>query len=174
MVPQETPSPLPETGRLLSPFRGEVAARKDNACRSLGEICILTLAVDALSNLREAAELHIEEVGILGKAGITIERLEEGGHIMTVQEKLERLKREKTAHSTGELDRLGWARYAEIRSRLEDQHHGAYVMIEVDSGDCFVGETPQAALCQARAAYPGKAFYLIRIGYKAVHKLKRT
>lgn len=129
---------------------------------------------DALSNLKEAAELHIEEVGILGKAGITIERLEEGGHIMTVQEKLERLKREKTAHSTGELDRLGWARYAEIRSQLEDQHHGAYVMIEVDSGDYFVGETPQVALCQARAAYPGKAFYLIRIGYKAVHKLKRT
>jgi len=30
---------------------------------------------------------------------------------MTVQEKIEKLKREKTAHSTEELDRLGWARY---------------------------------------------------------------
>lgn len=91
---------------------------------------------------------------------------------MTVQEKIERLKREKTTHSTQELDRLGWARYAELRGELETHHHGAYVMIEVDSGDYFIGKTPQEALRQAQAAHPGKAFYLIRIGYKAAHKLK--
>ena len=88
------------------------------------------------------------------------------------QEKLERLKREKTSHSTEELDRLGWARYAEIQGELEALHHGNYVMIEVESGDYFVGKIPQDALCQAEAAYPGKVFCLIRIGYKAVHKLK--
>ena len=88
------------------------------------------------------------------------------------QEKLERLKREKTSHSTEELDRLGWARYAEIQSELEALHHGNYVMIEVGSGDYFMGKTPQDGLCQAEAAYPDKVFCLIRIGYKAVHKLK--
>lgn len=93
---------------------------------------------------------------------------------MAVQEKIERLKREKTAHSTEELDCLGWARYAQIRSELETRHHGDYVMIEVDSGDYFVGKTPQEALSQAQVAHPGRAFYLIRIGYKAAHKLKRT
>jgi len=92
---------------------------------------------------------------------------------VTVQEKLERLKREKTPHSTEELDRLGWARYEGIRGELEAKHHGEYVMIEVDSGDYFVGKTPQEALGQAQAAHPNKAFYLIRIGYKAAHKLKR-
>jgi 2',3'-cyclic-nucleotide 2'-phosphodiesterase (5'-nucleotidase family) len=91
---------------------------------------------------------------------------------MTVQEKIERLKRERTPYSTEELDRLGWARYAEIRDQLEASHHGEYVMIEVDSGDYFVGKTPEDALRRARAAHPNKAFYLIRIGYKAAHKLK--
>lgn len=93
---------------------------------------------------------------------------------MTVQEKVERLKREKTAHSTEKLDRLGWSRYAEIRGELEAQYHGDYVMIEVDSGDYFLGKTPQEALHRAETTHPGQAFCLIRIGYKAVHKLKQT
>lgn len=93
---------------------------------------------------------------------------------MAVQEKIERLKRDKTAHSTEDLDRLGCARYDQIRSELETRHHGDYVMIEVDSGDYFVAKTPEEALRLAQAAHPGKAFYLIRIGYKAAHKLKRT
>lgn len=93
---------------------------------------------------------------------------------MVVQEKIERLKREKTDHSTEELDRLGWARYEEIRGELEARCHGDYLMIEVDSGDYFVGKTPQDALRQAEAAHPGKAFCLIRIGYKAVRKLKKV
>lgn len=91
---------------------------------------------------------------------------------MLVEDRLEHLKREKTHHSTEELDRLGWARYEEIREELEAQHYGDYVMIEVDSGDYFVGETPRQALQEAKNAHPNKAFYLIRIGYKAARKLK--
>ena len=83
---------------------------------------------------------------------------------MRFQEKLQRLKREKTSHSTEELDRLGWARYAQIQGELETVHHGDYVMIEVDSGNYFVGKSSQEALRQAQAAHPGKAFCLIRIG----------
>ncbi|MCK4392814.1 hypothetical protein KAX17_07900 [Candidatus Bipolaricaulota bacterium] len=86
---------------------------------------------------------------------------------------LEQLKRQKTAHSTEELDRLGWARYEEIKEELEAKHHGEYVVIEVDSGDYFVGKTAEEAFKQAEEVYPNKAFYLIRVGYKAVHKLKR-
>ena len=67
---------------------------------------------------------------------------------------------------------MGWARYAEIQGELEALHHGNYVMIEVESGDYFVGKTPQDALCQADATHPDKVFCLIRIGYKAVRKLK--
>lgn len=93
---------------------------------------------------------------------------------MTTRERIERLKQEKTSHPTEELDRLGWARYEAIRDDLEDERHGDYVMIEVDSGDYFLGTTPEEALKKAQAAHPSKAFYLIRIGYKAAHKLKRS
>jgi len=92
---------------------------------------------------------------------------------MTVQEKVEQLKRERTSHSTKELDRLGWTRYEEIKEKLEAKHHGEYVVIEVDSGDYSVGETAEEAFEQAEAAHPDKVFCLIRVGYKAVHKLKR-
>jgi hypothetical protein len=93
---------------------------------------------------------------------------------MTAAEKLEQLKRQRTPHSTEELVRLGEARYKEISTDLEAPHHGDFVMIEVDTGDYFIGSTPQAALDGAQSAYPGKVFYLMRIGYKAAHKLKRA
>ena len=94
--------------------------------------------------------------------------------VMTIiQEKIERLKREKTVHSTEELACLGWARYADIRDTLEVRYHGDYVMLEVDSGEYVVGKTSQEALRRAEVVYPHKAFYVIRIGYKAAHKLKR-
>ena len=92
---------------------------------------------------------------------------------MTAQERLEDLKRQKTLHSTEELDHLGWTRYEEMRRELETHHHGDFVMIEVDSGDYFIGKTHEEALRQAEAAHPNKPFCLIRIGYKAVHKLKQ-
>lgn len=91
---------------------------------------------------------------------------------MDTAAKLNGLKKQKTRHSTEQLDRLGWLRYAEIRDRLETDHHGQYVMIEVDSGDYFVGATPEESLQRAEAAHPDKAFCLIRIGYKAAHKMK--
>ncbi len=92
---------------------------------------------------------------------------------MLVHEKIAHLQQLKTAHTTEELDRLGWDRYAEIQEMLERQYHGDYVMIEVDSGAYFVGKTPKEALRLAEAAYPGRAFCLIRVGHKVVHKLKQ-
>ncbi len=91
---------------------------------------------------------------------------------MTVQEKLEALKKQKTPYSTEELDRRGWARYEELRDELEARHQGEYVAIEVDSGAYFLGKTPEEAFAQAEKSCPGKVFYLVRIGYKAAHKLK--
>lgn len=91
----------------------------------------------------------------------------------TMKQRIEELRHGKTPYSTVELDRRGWARYAQIGHMLEAQHRGEFVMIEVDSGDYFLGDTPRQALATARATHPGKAFCLIRIGYPAAHKLKR-
>ncbi len=60
------------------------------------------------------------------------------------------------------------------KPELEAKHHGAYVAIEVNSGAYFVGQTTEEAFQQAERAFPKKAFCLIRIGYKAVHKLKHS
>jgi hypothetical protein len=91
---------------------------------------------------------------------------------MLVKEKIEQLIREKTSHSTEELTRLAMARYEEIRGELETHHHGDYVMIEVDSGDYFVAKTREESWRQAETAHPDKAFFLLRIGYKASSKLR--
>lgn len=92
---------------------------------------------------------------------------------MHAQEYLEQLQRQKTPYSTEELLRRGWQRYAAIGPELEAHHYGEFVMIEVDSGDYFLGTTSQEALHRAEAAHPDKAFCLLRIGYKASHKLRR-
>lgn len=90
-----------------------------------------------------------------------------------IEQRIEDLRREKTPYNTVELDRLGWVRYAQIGDMLEAQHRGEFVMIEVDTGDYFLGATPRQALEKARATHPRKAFCLIRVGYPASHKLKR-
>jgi hypothetical protein len=91
---------------------------------------------------------------------------------MLAHERLEQLKRQKTPYSTEELLQRGWQRYAEVREELEAHHYGEFVMIEVDSGDYFIGATSQEALHRAEVVHPDKAFCLIRIGYKAVRKLR--
>lgn len=93
---------------------------------------------------------------------------------MLRQQHLNRLKQQKTPRSTEDLDRLGWSRYREIRDELEPQHFGEYVMIEVESGDYFLGETPDEALERAEAEHPDRAFCLIRVGHAVANKLKRT
>ena len=91
---------------------------------------------------------------------------------MLAHERLEQLKRQKTPYSTEELLRRGWQRYAGLREELEAQHYGEFVMIEVDTGDYFIGATSQEALHRAEVVHADKAFCLIRIGYKAVRKLR--
>jgi len=85
-----------------------------------------------------------------------------------IEQRIEDLRHEKTPHSTLELDRRGWTRYEQIAHILEVQHRGEFVMIEVDSGDYFLGRTLQEADKKARQKYPDRVFYVIRIGRRAV------
>ncbi|MDZ7289727.1 MAG: hypothetical protein ONB44_07135 [candidate division KSB1 bacterium] len=50
---------------------------------------------------------------------------------------------------------------------------GMIAVIEPDSGEYFLGKTLLEALKQARAQYPGKIFYSVRIGHPFAHELKR-
>jgi len=62
--------------------------------------------------------------------------------------------------------------YKKIKDKLEPEHKGEFIAIEVDTGDYFVGKDPIEADEKAREKYPDEVFYLARIGYRAafVHR----
>jgi hypothetical protein len=54
-----------------------------------------------------------------------------------------------------------------LKGDLEKTHMHAYVVIEPESGDYYVGQTLGEATAQARAAHPGRPGYIMRIGHRA-------
>ena len=69
----------------------------------------------------------------------------------------------------GEKGREQFKRTSEV---LERAYRGKFVVIEVDSGDYFIGDTSVEANKKARGKYPGKIFYLGRIGFRAAVSFK--
>ncbi len=59
-----------------------------------------------------------------------------------------------------------------LKRKLEPRYKGHIVVIEVDSGDWFLGESVADGALKAKEKYPDKIFHFIRIGYRAVHKLR--
>lgn len=58
-----------------------------------------------------------------------------------------------------------------MKATLEPEHKGEYLVIEVESGDYFIGRTIEEAGKKARRKYPDKIFHLIKIGYPGVFNL---
>jgi hypothetical protein len=57
-----------------------------------------------------------------------------------------------------------------LREELEANHLNAFVAIEPDSGDFFLGETLSEAIQSARRRHPQRLSFAIRIGHpSAVH-----
>ena len=59
-----------------------------------------------------------------------------------------------------------------LKEELERDHRGEIVAIEVDTGDYFLGERGIEAIRKAREKYPNAVFYLVKIGFPAVHKFR--
>ncbi len=53
-----------------------------------------------------------------------------------------------------------------LKAKLEATNEGDFVAIEPDSGDYFVGKTMSEAIQSARAAYPDRLGFAIRVGHK--------
>ena len=72
---------------------------------------------------------------------------------------------------TAEIAHLGKEIYErDIRSVLEDSHHGEYVAIDVETGDWAIADTDREALERLRARCPGAVDVLMeRVGYRALH-----
>lgn len=59
-----------------------------------------------------------------------------------------------------------------LPEEVVEEYFGKPIVIEVESGDYFIGETAIEANKKARERYPGKIFFLGRIGYKTYATFK--
>jgi hypothetical protein len=66
-----------------------------------------------------------------------------------------------------EIERKAKARYAELKDVLEPEHRGEAVLIEVDSGNYYLGRRLLDAWHMAKEEHPNGIFFGFRIGYKA-------
>jgi len=76
------------------------------------------------------------------------------------------------------LDNRGMAEkakaiYEKIKDGLEAEHKGEVVAIDIESGDYFLGKTGLEAARRARARYPNRIPYIIRIGRPAYISFRR-
>ena len=70
------------------------------------------------------------------------------------------------------------ARGAEIydrlyRSEFELNWSGRYAAIDIDTERAFVDDFPEQVMEKARAALPGRLFYIVRIGSDGAFKISR-
>ena len=76
------------------------------------------------------------------------------------------------AHRTAEeTERLGDQIYErDIRRRIEADHQGEVVAIDVDTGSWAIGDNVIAATDQLRTQCPDAVdVWLVRVGYRALH-----
>jgi hypothetical protein len=75
---------------------------------------------------------------------------------------------------SAEIVRRGWALYdARIRSEVEAEHDGRFLVIDVDSGRYVLADEELEAFDRARETMPGGTFYLMRVGRRAAHRIGR-
>ena len=70
-----------------------------------------------------------------------------------------------------ETVRLGDEIYErDIRSKVEEAHHGKIVAIDVDSGDYAIGDGIIDASDRLRAERPDAQVRFVRVGHRSVHR----
>jgi len=71
-----------------------------------------------------------------------------------------------------ELARRGQAYYdTHLREKLEPEHEGKFLALDVESGDYEMDSDEMAAIQRVRARHPNSLFYVLRIGYRAAHRI---
>jgi len=78
----------------------------------------------------------------------------------------------KTAVDIEEIARRGEEYYDRLlRAKLEPEHKGKYLVLDVDAGDYELDASQLAALDRAEAKHPHGVFHIIRVGYRAVGRI---
>lgn len=60
-----------------------------------------------------------------------------------------------------------------IRDSLDENAHGKYLVLDVDTGAYEIDKDEIAAVMRARRKNPGAPFYILRVGYPTVYRLGR-
>lgn len=71
-----------------------------------------------------------------------------------------------------EISKKGRKVLETLTPELEKKHFGQFIAIDADSGEYFIGDTVIEATRKAQAQYPGKIFFLGRIGYRTAYTFK--
>jgi len=72
--------------------------------------------------------------------------------------------------TTEEIGRLGEEIYdRDIRGKVEPDHIGEVIVIDVDSGDYAIADTGLAAADALRKRRPAPNAWAMRVGYRAMH-----
>lgn len=74
--------------------------------------------------------------------------------------------------NTHELAKKGRQLFESLSPELMEKHRGQLIAIDVDSGEYFIGETGIEATRKAQVKYPGKIFFLGRIGFRTAYTFK--
>ncbi len=85
----------------------------------------------------------------------------------TTRQQIESLRAMGAPNSTNPKDiaERGETIYKEkYRQKYEEEHLGKFVVIEVGSGQAYLGDTPDAAFETAREESPQGLFHLIKVG----------
>ena len=71
-----------------------------------------------------------------------------------------------------EISKKGQKVLEAILQELATKHFGRFIAIEVASRDYFIGDTVIEVTRKAQVKYPGKIFFLGRIGYRTAYTFK--
>ena len=58
-----------------------------------------------------------------------------------------------------------------LRDRLEPEHTGKFLALDVETGEYEMTADQMAAIDRARARMPDKIFYILRVGYRAANHI---
>lgn len=71
-----------------------------------------------------------------------------------------------------DLARRGEAYYSEhLRAKLEPEHKGEFLVLDVETGDYELDTSQAAALERAIAKHPMAVFHIQRVGYRAAARI---
>jgi hypothetical protein len=80
-----------------------------------------------------------------------------------------------TKYTDEEISRRGKEFYeSRIRSEVEPSHRGEFVVIDVERGDYFIGDSYSKLLLDLWAARPGSQGYVVRVGYPTAGRMGST